>query len=273
MNKSFTLFLLLSSMVLWLGNETGAFPENTGAPGDLTCGRAPCHNIPNNIGTSIVSITVDSLGTQYFADSTHKIKVQITDPLTMKNGFEILALDEMNQNVGQWILTVPNKTQIKSGISFPQRKYVTHKASGNMQSEWQISWKAPSVSAGKVTFYAAILSSNNDDTNQNDKVYTTKKEVIFSAQSATNDFANRISFQVYPNPISESVNLFLATAQNLALKIQIVDISGHIVFNENWQIQSGQNAKMLDLKALPKGVFTIQLIENQNIVSKKIIKN
>ena len=273
MKKAFAILLLLSSTILWMSNETGAFPENTGAPGDLTCGRAPCHNIPDNVGTATISISVDSLGTRYFADSTHKIKVKITNPTTMKNGFQILALDATNKNVGTWVLIDPTKTQIISGISFPQRKYVTHQAAGNMQTEWTVSWKAPSVSAGNVTFYAAVLSGNNDGTNQNDKVYTTSKTVTYSIRNATHDLGDKIQFQVSPNPFTEGVHLFLKTTESHNLIVQLTNITGQILLAEKWQVSAGDNLKSMDIKALPKGVYMIQIIENQSIVSKKMVKN
>lgn len=271
MKKVLTIFLLLSSTVLWMSNESGAFPENTGAPGDLTCGRAPCHNIPDNVGTATISISVDSIGTRYFADSIHKIKVKITNPITMKNGFQILALDASNRIVGTWVLTDPTKTQIISGISFPNRRYVTHQAAGNMQTEWQVSWKAPSVSSGNVIFYASVLSANNDGTNQNDKVYTTKKEVTFSVRTTTNELAV-MQFQIFPNPTTDVVHLSLNAQQNHNLNVQISDISGRTVFTEKWQVAIGQNDKKLDLRAFPKGIFMVQLIENQHVVLKKIVK-
>lgn len=271
MKKAFAILLLFSSTILWMSNESGAFPENTGAPGDLTCGRAPCHNVPNDVGTATIGITVDSIGTRYFADSTHKIKVKITNPTTLKNGFQILALDASNRVVGSWVLTDPTKTKIISGISFPNRRYVTHQAAGNMQTEWQVSWKAPPVSAGNVTFYASVLSANNDGTNQNDKVYTTKKEVTFSNPTATNELAD-VSFQIFPNPITDKVSLTLNAQKNHQLNIQITDIAGRLVFTEKWQVVIGNNAKILELEALPDGIFMIQLIENQNILLKKIIK-
>ncbi len=272
MKKTFAILLLLSSTILWMSNETGAFPENTGAPGDLTCGRAPCHNVPDNVGTATISITVDSIGTRYYADSIHKIKVKITNPTTLKNGFQILALDATNRIVGTWVLTDPTKTQIVAGISFPNRRYVTHQAAGNMQTEWMMSWKAPSASAGNVTFYASVLSANNDGTNQNDKVYTTKKEVTFSTRTATNELADVSFYQIFPNPATDKVSLTLIASQSHQLNIQITDITGRLVFKEKWQVAIGNNDKIIDLIALPDGVFMIQLIGNQNIVSKKIIK-
>lgn len=50
---------LLLAGFLWLSNASGTLPENTGAPDELTCGRAPCHNIPPTTGTGQAGIDVN----------------------------------------------------------------------------------------------------------------------------------------------------------------------------------------------------------------------
>ena len=52
----------------------------------------------------------------------------------------------------------------------------------------------------------------------------------------------------------------------------MTDVSGRSVISENWQIQAGENLKRWDISRLAKGAYMIQIIENQDIISKKIIK-
>lgn len=196
-------FAICGSLVL-LANLGGALPENTNAPGELTCGRAPCHNIPFNAGDAQISIAFNFGDSTYLADSTYTVAVKIQNPMTARNGFQIVALKQNNQNAGTWQLTAPDTMKIISGISFPNRKYVTHKAAGNLQTEWTMRWKAPAAGAGKITFYASVLSANNNGMNTGDEVYTTKTEVNFVQASALGE-AWGDEFRVYPVPATDGI--------------------------------------------------------------------
>ena len=254
-----------------MSNETGAFPENTGAPNDLTCGRAPCHNIPDNIGSAQIAISVDSTGGTYFGNQIHSIKVSITGAPTIKNGFEVLALNASNQNIGTWQLVDASKTQIIAGISFPARRYVTHTSAGNHQTEWTVNWKAPATNVGRITFYASVLASNNDGTNSNDQVYTTSKSVTFGTASV-NELAQNVHLDVFSTPYTEGVILKLNSDKVRNLKLQTLDLLGRVSSSEYWQVNNGDNIKKLNLPNSVTGIYLIQVIENENIISHKIFK-
>lgn len=176
----------LAALVL-LANLNGALPENTAAPGELTCGRPVCHNIPANTGDAQITITFADSAATYQADSTYLVRVGIQNPQTIRNGFQIVALRANNQNAGAWILTDPDKTKIIPGIGLPSRRYVTHLAAGNAQTEWTMRWKAPANASGPVTFYASVLSANNNAQNTGDEVYTTQRTVELAAPSAAGE--------------------------------------------------------------------------------------
>lgn len=261
------LFSFCGLIILFLmSNQTGALPENTGAPGDLTCGRAPCHNIPANVGNAQIAITTTDGKTSYFADSILSLKVSITNPQTGKNGFQILVLNENRQNIGTWILTEPTKMQIINGISFPNRRYVTHREAGNHQTEWELQWKAPHTNVGKITFYASVLASNDSGTNEGDQVYTTSFSVPFAMTSPTRELLYEQSIRIYPTITSDL--LFIENLLNTdPISTELIDSKG-VIFALK-PIQTGSN--QLDVSYLPSGIYFLRFLTFGIPITKRII--
>ncbi|MFN7118723.1 MAG: choice-of-anchor V domain-containing protein [Saprospiraceae bacterium] len=267
MKRILLLFALgLGITLFFMSNETGALPENTGAPGEFTCGRAPCHNIAANVGNAQIAIVTTDGKINYFADSTLELKVSITNPLTAKNGFQILALNENRQNVGTWILTEPSKMKIINGIGLPNRFYVTHTAAGNRQTEWIVSWKAPGTNVGKVTFYASVLASNESGTNQGDQLYTTSLSLAFSLSTPTEEIPYEQFIRIYPTLASDL--LFVENLLDLDdLPTALIDSKGVTYWLK--PLQKGRNE--LDISDLPGGIYFLRLAYLGIPITRKII--
>lgn len=263
-----TLFLWASFLsVLFLANLDGALPENTAAPGDLTCGRAPCHNIPVNVGTAQVSILFHQGDSTYRADSIYELTVKIQDPMTARNGFQMLALNASNQNTGTWLLTEPAKMKIIPGISFPARRYVTHKAAGNQQNEWKLRWRAPSANAGKVTFYASVLSANNNGLNTGDAVYSTKRSVVYAATLAAGETL-LADYKIYPIPATTGIWIEATDQAIRPSQFSLYDLSGLRV-KISQAAQTGTS--FLETLDLPGGVYFLTIHSGKGQLVKKIV--
>lgn len=90
--------------------------------------------------------------------------------------------------------------------------------------------------------------------------------------SGINDLADNIKIQLSPNPTPSTVAVSLDSKIAKTVKIQVTDIMARTVLSENWAINVGQNVRSLDMQSFAKGAYMVQIIENQNIVSKKILK-
>lgn len=82
-----------------------------------------------------------------------------------------------------------------------------------------------------------------------------------------------ITYSLYPNPASSSVTLLLDNPNNDAMDVQIVDLSGKVVYSENMQLQTGVNKKTIQLNNFKSGVYFL-ILNNKNVHSsqKLIIK-
>ena len=90
--------------------------------------------------------------------------------------------------------------------------------------------------------------------------------------SSVNELAAQIQMSISPNPTTEGVVLSLSSKVSKKVQMRMTDVSGRAVISENWQIQAGENSKKWDVSQLAKGAYMIQIIENQDVISKKIIK-
>ncbi|MFN0212965.1 MAG: choice-of-anchor V domain-containing protein [Saprospiraceae bacterium] len=278
MNKIFPLFVLLAGGILSLSNLDGAFPENTGAPGELTCGRAPCHNVPSNAGNALMSIEYSGNGLKYSADSTYQLTVKISNQQTLRNGFEILALNASNQNTGSWVLIEPDKMKIIPGIGLPSRKYVTHKAAGNLQTEWKVAWKAPSSNVGTVTFYASVNATNDNGMITGDEVYTKNLAVAFSPLSVTTEpgaFSNFGIVSVTASQPSQTLQIryFLNLVEEVRLEVFNVlgqkmstVLAGKESEGEHQMIWNGLTDNGL---SVPSGVYVVRLMAGRKTSARK----
>jgi hypothetical protein len=161
-------------------SSSGAPASHTGAPGEKTCAAAGCHDDTTpNIGEAQVSLELGDNTTTFIPGKTYPVKVRIVDDKASRFGFQIVALDAKSlADVGAFRISDSARTQVVSNeYKLKERKYVTYTFDGTDavsegKGEWTVDWTAP-ADAGKVTFYVAAVSANDDMSDKGDKVYTT----------------------------------------------------------------------------------------------------
>jgi len=161
------LFLVASTAQAYTpGVPTGL----TGAPGEDTC--ANCHD---NLNTGPGGATITA-PTQYLAGETIDVLVDVFQDGQEKWGFELTALDELNEPVGQLVIVDAERTQLDVDGD-TGREYVMHTEVGtdtgvlNASPGWAFQWTAP-ASRASVTFYVAAVAANDGQGTNGDFTYT-----------------------------------------------------------------------------------------------------
>ncbi len=268
--KHFTLGSLFISLlvlfILTMSNSSGALPQNTGAPGDQTCGRSSCHNIPANAGSASIAIDVSGMNSTYTPGETKTLTLTLTNSSFSKHGFQILALDANNANAGTWILTAPGETKVVDGISDPSRKYVTHTSGGNLQNSWSLDWEAPANDQGDVTFYVSMIAANGNGTSSGDQLYVDSQTISF--EDPINSTANPEGFdiKVFPNPVKN--NLFISSSTESIESATIFNSKGKVI--ESLDIQNTQ--KTVDMNDYRSGMYFMKLKIGGETLIKPILK-
>ena len=285
----YTFFFTLTSLLL-LSNAGGkALIGNegmTGAPGDskqangtsITC--QSCHNGGPYNPTAKIDF-FDEAGstavTKYEAGKTYTIRLTITATGTPAGyGFQMIDIRKSSSANIKGFLPATSQaagiqiTALSSGAQV-NRTYAEHKQvlTSNTIS---VKWKAPAAGTGAVLFYAVGNAVNRNSSEIGDNGTSSVNVEIAELTSGVNELANSVQMIVSPNPTTEGVVLSLSSKSSKNIQVRISDINGKTVLVENRPIQVGENTVKLDLSNLIQGAYMIQVIENQNIIAKKIFK-
>jgi len=238
--------------IFLLSNRSGSIAGMTGAPGEDTCGRSSCHNAMPNQGNAMVKIEVDDSLSAYTPDAIHKVKISIEDAKNPnRNGFEIVALNNQEQNIGEWILS-GNDIRGRSGNG---RSYVTQTSEGSGQSSWEIDWKAPPASSGNITFYLAYNDADGNGGRTGDDIYTQSLSLREgNISTSINEIPGLDNINLYPNPVQEQFTIDLDMSKAGELKGILVNTLG-------------QPIQQLFNQSLPSGNNRIDLTINPNLTS------
>lgn len=246
--------------------SSGAPSASTGGGGEQTCAMSTCHDDNSiNSGTAQLSVEIADM-VKVGEDAT--IKVKIKDVGKTRFGFQVTALDESNNKVGEFIITDTERTQILGGNnSFPNRQYLTYTYLGTIatdgEAEWEAKWK--STTKGKVTFYVAGIAANNDGQDKGDFTYTTSKSITVAE-------ASKITKVSYSKDISLSLTNSLLTLgnpyYNFIKTLTLTDINGKTLFTKT--INTADANVILKLPELSTGVVIATLQTTTGTLTKKL---
>lgn len=118
------------------------------------------------------------------------------------------------------------------------------------------------VTAG--TYYARVYPSNTNQWNAT-SCYTLK--VALGTASREEDLITVNKISVFPNPVTNSVNVRIPGIQGMA-DIKVFDIYGKLLM----QRSSGQVNTQLDVSALPSGVYMVRVMNNDKESTLKVVK-
>ncbi|HEX8517571.1 MAG TPA: SBBP repeat-containing protein [Bacteroidia bacterium] len=76
---------------------------------------------------------------------------------------------------------------------------------------------------------------------------------------------------VYPNPVSDKLTFELANVKG-DIKISLMNVSGQLIFSEAADQSAGTYRKSVDLSGYPAGIYYLQIITQENVITKKIIR-
>ncbi len=283
MKKIIYIFMPLLAILLFINNASGPIVVQqkgyTGAPGDQANTCRTCHNT-GTYGSSAVIEVFDSAGTTPITkyalgkQYTLRLTISVTNGTPSAYGFQMIDIRKKDSTNVKGFLP---KAQQAANIGIDtlvatNRVYAEHNArlSSNVID---VKWKAPSTDLGTIVFYAAGNAVNGGGTFAGDNgTPSTSVQITSPISSGVNELAENVQIQLSPNPTPSKVSIWLESKMAKTLKIQVIDITGRIVLSDNWAVAVGQNLRSLDMNAFSKGAYMVQLIDNQNIISKKILK-
>jgi uncharacterized delta-60 repeat protein len=99
-----------------------------------------------------------------------------------------------------------------------------------------------------------------------------------SAVFAVNDvgvseYEKAILLSIYPNPTSNDLTMEYLLQKPENVKINLMNIAGQIIYAEQINALAGKNKTTISLTEQAAGIYYLQIITNENIVTKKVVKN
>jgi hypothetical protein len=167
-------------------SSSGAPASHTGAPGETTCATSGCHD-DHAINSGSANLTIEVAGgiTNYIPGHTYPVKIKIADADVERFGFQITALSgNDNLMAGAFEIADNKRTQlVKNEYKLSDRTYVTYTFNGTDAvstgvGEWTLNWTAPMDNVGIITFYAGVVSADDDMSDKGDYVYTTSVSIL-----------------------------------------------------------------------------------------------
>jgi Secretion system C-terminal sorting domain len=282
----YTFLFCGASAVLFLNNSSGRAADagigNTGAPGDAPVTCQSCHAAgtfgPPTMRVELYDSTNTTKLTSYRPGLVHVVRVTTTGtnvPAAGGYGFQMIDIRKTgNTALGGILPTVQQTlgTNVKATtLAGTTRTYAEHRGGKSAAGVFNVRWRAPAVSTGAVTFYAAGNVVNGDGGQSGDGSANTTLEVT-EGRVSTNDLAAKIRFDLSPNPVADQLTMSVNSSSAHVLTIHILNLAGQTVLSEKWQIGSGNNAKTLDVKHLATGAYMVQVVDNQDVLAKKVLK-
>lgn len=75
----------------------------------------------------------------------------------------------------------------------------------------------------------------------------------------------KLEVRIFPNPVSEK--LYITSKNDAILKVSLYSINGQLIFSKN------QNLESIDVSALSKGIYFIEVISCEGVKIQKLVKN
>jgi hypothetical protein len=270
--------LLLGSQDLFT-NSTQPPTGYTGAPGESTCATAGCHfGTPTLNASDISLLTVGSpnLTSGYAANTQYSLAVNAGSAASY--GFSLTAVDASGAAIGSFSLSSPATTSLATGSG--SKQYVGHK-NANTTNAWSFRWTSPATTAETVFFYLAVNQANNNNEGSGDniklKAYSATASSFgpFNVATGIQNIDGLLdgSISVFPNPVTDNINLSFNITDNQPVKAGIYNLNGQLVkplMDE--ELSWGDHNRNFNVAgSLSTGIYLVKFTVGSNDYFKKIV--
>ena len=118
-----------------------------------------------------------------------------------------------------------------------------------------------------VTFYLAALAANHSHSTSGDSTYTLVQSFYKETTTGINYLNAEPKVQIYPNPISDFVEVILIG--EYIKDITIYSLSGSIINKSQYKSQSG--LVTINTQNIQNGIYLLSVNSDINFYSQKII--
>ncbi len=288
----YTFSTLLFLAFLFSSNNNGRANEqgwgNTGAPGDqvlsngsprtcISCHGSSSSGIEVGLDIEILDGNGISIATSgYTPGETYEVKVTIPtisgSPAAV--AFQMVALNaalgESGPDISDW-QPISSNVQV-SAASNTGRTYVEQTAPSS-SNEFRMSWTAPTDLEGEVTFYSCGNGVNLNGATSGDNAACNTLVISSDQTSLASDLQKNIQqVKVFPNPVSDQVNINIFAKTSGNYSIQLLNTIGQQVYVREVNLSNGDNQQVIEMSNLSQGMYILRVSNQDQVISKNIVK-
>ncbi len=252
------------------GPANASMMDRTGSPiqGGLNCTQ--CHGGNNfNANLAIKLMDGNDQVAGYEPGKTYNLVFDISNGSGNPSGYglQAIALDASQNNIGDF-MNAPVNTQITDLAGF---KYFEHSRliAGNSIS---VEWTAPAMGSGPVTIYASGMAANGNGGNSGDGVASESLTLTEGLSSTGNLSQVDFDMSILANPVSDQLPIRIESPSGKNLNINILDLSGRVALQTQQRVAQGENIFNVEISNLNKGIYFLQMSDNEGFVTKKLLK-
>jgi hypothetical protein len=78
---------------------------------------------------------------------------------------------------------------------------------------------------------------------------------------------------MYPNPTHDQIMVDFSDNGSKNLRVNLVSITGEIVFTETLNSFSGKYKQLIDMQNLSSGIYFINIHTDRDTITRKVVKN
>lgn len=122
---------------------------------------------------------------------------------------------------------------------------------------------------GKIT-YDAEITIDAANLNHTDVHFTVHDNMVTT--TGVYDIANVESFQVFPNPVSETANVQIRLNESMDATLTVTNLMGQVMINQNMRLNAGDNTFVVEMSDLPAGLYLLSVKSETDIITYKVQK-
>lgn len=115
--------------------------------------------------------------------------------------------------------------------------------------------------------YTVVLVAYNDCGSDSDTLQVN----IFG--TGVRELTHGETLSVFPNPTQDQVTVDFTDARTQSLKVQVVDVAGQVIFSQSMGTFNGRFKQTIDMAGVSAGVYFVQLITDNDTITRKLLKN
>ncbi len=276
--KKRTLTLLLGSLALLsvsaftVINSNGSQVGDTNSPPDA--GPYDCTNCHHG-GTAtpvptFTAVPAFGSGMTYLPGTTYTISFAVTGYPGFGFDVEMLNGNTATSTAAGTFTAVGTNVLVHAASTYPIN--LTHSTPIHTGSVGSFKWVSPAA-GGTVYVYAAYNGVNLDGNTTGDKGIDKTYTLVVSPTAVPEIAASNVSFNMFPNPASDHLNLTYTLAKTSVVSIQIYSMQGKLVSNLLTQtLEAGEQTYNADLpESLAKGIYNLSLTVDGVVTMKKLM--